>query len=201
MFHQGCLVSAEEAICCGHVEGFLQQSVAKTLRRLCQYDAFAGKCGMDQGTVGGAFNLLDRIHSREAGYRGAVFFDSRQNFLDDLHRNQRPYGVMHENDIARVRLDGVQGVGDRLLPVLSTFHELDLLASKTAVLQAKLFRKPFTETSDFSLAQGDPDFGYFRHLGESAQAMNQDGRSRALRDDDVRDIGERIRADPAESGR
>ncbi len=78
----GGLVGAHEAVGGGFGKGALQQSVAKSLGRLRQYDELAGNGGCDQGAVGGAFDLLDGIDGGKADDGGAMFDDRVDGAVD-----------------------------------------------------------------------------------------------------------------------
>lgn len=167
------LVGAEKAVGLGFGEGALEQGAAKALRSLRADDVLARNGGGDDGSVGGALDLLDGIDGGEGDDGGAVFFDGANGSLDGGCVDEGAYGVVDEDDVVVVAVDGVEGVGDALLAVVASFDHADL-AGKS------IFADLRSEALDFGGAHGDDHFGDLGHGGKGAQGVDKDGNAAKL---------------------
>src|SRR5271157_1787877 len=104
----------------------LKQMAAEALRRLRLHDVFAGNGGGNDGSVGGALNLLDGVYGGQADDGGGVLLDGANGALDGGRVDQGTDGVVNQNDVVRVAFNGVKRIGDALLAVIATLHDVNL---------------------------------------------------------------------------
>ena len=160
-------VGADEFIGCRLSKSSFKQMAAETLGRLRLHDVFARNGRGDDGSVGGALDLLDSVDGGKAHYGSLVFLDSADGALDGSSIDERADGIVHEDDVIRLAVEGVEGVGDALLPGVSTGHNVDF-PGKSVIADLG------GDTVHFIGAYGYVHCGDPRHLGEGPQRVDED---------------------------
>ena len=132
-FEQAGFVCSDEGVGGGLVEGALEQAEACSLGCLGLDDSFARNCAGDDGSVGGAFDLLDRVDGRETDDGGSVACDGVDGTVDGGGVDERTDSVVDENDVVRNRVDRVESVGNGVLAGVPTFDDADPLGKAVLV--------------------------------------------------------------------
>ena len=122
---QAGLVGADELIRSGLVEGLLEEGVAGPLGGLGVDDALARDGGGDDGTVGGALDLLDGVDGGHADDGRALVEDLVDGALDGGGVDEGTNGVVDEDDVVGLGRKRGERPGDRLLAEVAAFDDVD----------------------------------------------------------------------------
>ena len=85
------------------------------------------------------------------------------------------YGVVHQNDVVRAAVDGIQRVGYALLPGVATLHNMDLSGEPVF---AHLGSQAIHFVRTYRYVHG----GDLRHLGKGTQRMDEYRDARQLKE-------------------
>src|SRR5262249_49667403 len=125
-------VGSEKAIRRSFIENFFDHVVAKSLGSLSQDYRGSRNCRLDDGALGGAFDLLDSVDRRQAGNRSTILLGASNDVVDNFGRDQGPHGIVYKDDVIRSSIDGVQSVLHRLLPMLTANNKFHFLLQNVA---------------------------------------------------------------------
>ncbi len=170
----GGFVGADEAVGGGLGEGALEEAAAEALGSLGEDHEFAGDGRGDDGSVGGALDLLDGVDGGQADDGRAVGDDGVDGAVDGRGVDERAHGIVDEDNVVFVALEGGEGVGYGLLAVFAASDDVDAVA-ETEFLG--VFGDLDLYALDVGGAYGDVDGGDARNGGEGAQGVNEDGES------------------------
>jgi hypothetical protein len=167
-FNDRRFVGALEAVRLRFGEGLLEQVQAEALRSLRVNDVFARNGGRNNSAVGGALHLLDGVDGWQADDGSTVLFNPPNSAGDSGWVNQRPDGVVDQDDIVVVALNERERMGDAFLTGVSTLD--DLYGRRKAVFGDLGF-----EAFDLGTADSDEDVSDSRDGGKGAKAVDEDG--------------------------
>jgi hypothetical protein len=120
-------IGADELVVGGFGEGSAEQQNGGALRGLGVDDEFTRDGGCNEGTVGGAFDLLDGVDGGGGDDGGAVLLDGGDGALDGGGVDERADGVVDEYDVRRRGgWERCEGVGDRVLAGIASGDDMDL---------------------------------------------------------------------------
>ena len=122
-------VGSDKLVHGGFGEGLAHKGNTGTLGGLRVDDTFAGNGGGDEGTVRGAFDLLDGVYGGHAYDGGTVFRDHVDDAVDGGGIDQRADGVVDEDDVVGGRGgQGGEGVRDGVLAGVAPGDDVDFAA-------------------------------------------------------------------------
>src|SRR5271156_1089292 len=164
--HQAGLVGADEFIGWGLGKGAPEEMAAETLGSLRLHDVFAGNGGGDDGSVGGALDLLDGVDGGQADDGSVVLFDGADGALDGGCVDERTDSVVNKDDVVGVAFDGIERIRYALLAIVTAFNDMDP-AGESVVTDLR------RETVHFARAHGHIHGSDPWHFGKCTQSMDE----------------------------